>query len=232
MNHLDSLNIRKGLELEVPVSDIFAIRTSAAGDILAKEVCDLGWEAYSKINPVLSEKISESGGTIYSSEKKPFKISESLIAYVYKSYIVDVETDLETNTIDAITNVSTEIEFLNTEILNFDQFCFNIMQAQSFSGKYENPIFKFSFYGYGNFSLNDYADVHKMVSLSNIHTLNFFITYKNVVSGISAFLNGLHRNDIVRQREYLTSKEFASLLNEAEMQFEMISSFISKNINN
>jgi hypothetical protein len=232
MNTLDSLNIRKGLELEIPVRDIFAIRTSAAGDILAKEICDLGWQVYSTINPASSKKVAESGGTMYSSEKKVFKISESLSAYVFNSYIVDVEFDEENQKDDAITNVSTEIEFLNTEILDFDQFCFNVMQAQSFAGKYDNPLFRFSFYGYGNFSLENYIDIHKMVSLSNVHTLNFFIKYKNVISGISAFLNGLHRNDIIRQREYLTSKEFAKLLNEAEMQFELITSFISKSLNN
>jgi hypothetical protein len=231
MNHLDSLNIRKGLELEVPVKDIFAIKTLEVGDVLSKEICDLGWEAYSTINPELSQKVAESGGTIYSSEKKAFKISDSLTAYVYKCYIVDVQFDEENEKFDAITSVSDEIDFLNTEILDFDQFCFNIMQAQSFSGKYNNPLFKFSFYGYGSFSLNNYIDIHKIVALSNIHTLNFFINHKNVLSGISAFLNGLHRNDIVRQREYLTSKEFATLLNEAEMQFELISAFFSKNIN-
>lgn len=231
MKHLDSLNIRKGLELEVPVKDIFAIKTEHTGDILAKEICDLGWEAYSKINYESSKRVAESGGTIYSSEKKAFKISESLTAYVYKCYIVDVQFDEENDKYDAITSVSDEIDFLNTEILDFDQFCFNIMQAQSFSGKYNNPLFKFSFYGYGEFSLADYIGIHKMVALSNIHTLNFFIKYQNILSGISAFLNGLHRNDILRQREYLTSKEFAVLLNEAEMQFELISSYISKNIN-
>jgi hypothetical protein len=222
-NNLDSLNIRKGLELEVDVADIFAINISASGDILTKEICDLGWDVYSTINPELSKRAIEGGGLMYTSQKIPVKISDSLIAYVYDSYLIDASGELESDNVEVLIDVSKEIEFLNTKILDFDQFCINVMQAQSFTGKYKIPIFKFSFYGYGNFSINNYVEVHKMVVLSNIHTLNFFIEYKNVISGISCFLNGLHRNDIIRQREYLTSKEYASLLNEAEMQYEIIS---------
>jgi hypothetical protein len=232
MNSLDSLNIRKGLELEVPVADIFLRNTSASGEILAKEICELGWQAYSIINPSLSKRVIDSGGTIYDSEKKKIKISESLIVYVYNSYVVDIEYNEEIDKDEAVTYVTTEMEFVNTEILDFNHFCVNVMQAQSFTGKYDAPIFKFSFYGYGNFSMDEYVDSHRIISVSNIHTLNFFVKHNNVVSGISCFLNGLHRNDIIRQREYLTSKEFATLLNDAEMQFELVSSIISKSSEN
>lgn len=230
MNNLDSLNIRKGLELEVSVADIFAINTSVKGDILAKEICDVGWEIYATINPESFKKISYSGGVIYNTQKQVIKISNTLMAYVYDSYIVDIEFEQESDKPIVIAEKSTEIEFLNTEILDFDQFCMNIMLAQSFTGKYKPSFFKFSFYGYGNFTMNEYAEVHRMVSLSNVHTLNFFIKYKNIISAIGCFVNGLHRNDIIRQREYLTSKEFATLLNEAEKQYDFLNYIIDKSL--
>ena len=228
MDNLDSLNIRKGLELDVDVADIFAIKTSSAGEILAKEICDLGWEMYSTINPDSFQTIINSGGIIYNSEKKAVKISESLIAYVYDSYLVDTNFENGAGGPDVFTNISKEIEFLNTEILDFDQFCVNIMEAQSFTGKYKPSIFKFSFYGYGEFSMNDFLEVHKMVYLSNMHTMNFYLKHKNVVSGISCFLNGFHRNDIIKQREYLTTKELSSLLDEADSQFEIFASILAQ----
>lgn len=231
MDTLDSLNIRKGLELDVDVADIFAIKTSPTGEILAKEICELGWEMYYTINPDSSQKIIDSGGMIYNSEKKAIKISESLVAYVYDSYLVDTNFETEAGGPDVFTNISKEIEFLNTEILDFDQFCVNIMEAQSFTGKYKTSIFKFAFYGYGDFSMNDFIEVHKMVYLSNMHTINFYIKHKNVVSGISCFLNGLHRSDIIKQREYLTSQEITSLLDEADTQFEIFTSILTQSTN-
>ena len=227
MSNLNSLNIRKGLELEVDVVDIFAVNTSESGDKLTKEIYDIGWKEYSIINAESWKKIIQSGGTIYNSEKETIKLSDTLIAYVFDSYLIDISFPDELNTPNVYIDKSKEIEFLNTEILDFDQFCINIMQAQSFTGKYKHSDFKFSFYGYGNFSMLEYVDIHKIVTMSNLHTLSFFLKYKNVISGISCFLNGLHRNDIVRQREYLTSKEFATLLNEADMQFEAFSSIMT-----
>lgn len=226
MNNVDTLNIRKGLELGVEVADIFKVNTEAQGDIMAKEICEVGWEKYHSDNPESYDYILSASGLSYSSKKEEIKISESLTAYVFKSYLVDIDTsDDEPET---LTNICTEIEFLNTEILNFDQFCENVMDAQRFTGKYNKSIFKFSFFGYGEFSLDEYLYVHKMIVMSNIHTLNFFITYKKVLSGIGSFITGLYRNDVVRQREYLTPKELIDLLDEAEQQFAMVSSIIDQ----
>jgi len=226
MVSLDTLNIRKGLELDVDVADIFKISTKAEGDIVAKRICKLGLEKAILENPNIEQYILDSGGLVFSSEKEKVKISESLTAYVYDSYLVDIEVAEDQET-EIIFDSCKEIEFVNTEILDFNQFCENIMTAQSFAGKYKTTIFKFPFIGHGIFSLEEYACVHKMVSASNMHVLNFFLIHKKVLAGIGAFLTGLYRNDIMRQREYLTSKEFATLLDEAEQQFAIMYSMIT-----
>jgi len=235
---LDSLNIRKGLELEVEVSDIFSVETKSQGDIIAKEIYEKGWEIYSKERPEDYDKIIDSGGLIYESEKTRVKISENLIAYVYDSYLVsadvledeDDEDSTESDKYEIIADRCKEIEFVNIKILNFDEFCVNVMDAQKFVGKYETSIFRSAFYGYGDFTLEEYYEVHKMVTISTIHTLSFFIKHKNILAGIGAFVTGLYRNDILKQREYLTSKEFATILDESERQFALISSLIEKSI--
>jgi len=233
---LDSLNIRKGLELEVEVSDIFSVETKSQGDIIAKEIYEKGWEIYSKERPEDYDKIIDSGGLIYESEKTRVKISENLIAYVCDSYLVsadvldDNEEFIESDKYEIIADRCKEIEFVNTKILNFDEFCVNVMDAQKFVGKYETSIFRSAFYGYGDFTLEEYYEVHKMVTISTIHTLSFFIKYKNIVAGIGSFVTGLYRNDVMKQREYLSSKEFSTILDESERQFAMISSLIEKNI--
>jgi hypothetical protein len=228
MNNLDTLNIRKGLELGVDVADIFKINTGASGDIVAKEICEVGWEKYQLDNPDSYDYIIKSGGLVYSSKKEEIKISETLTAYVFKSYLVDIDTSEEEHP-ETLVDECEEIEFLNTEILHFDQFCQNVMVAQAFTGKYDKSIFKFSFYGYGDFSLDEYLYIHKMIIMSSIHSLNFFITHKNILSGIGSFVTGLYRNDVIRQREYLTPTEFSSLLDEAEQQFAVVSSLIERN---
>jgi len=233
---LDSLNIRKGLELEVEVSDIFSVETKAQGDIIAKEIYEKGWEIYSEEHPEDYDKIIDSGGLIYESEKTRVKISENLIAYVYDSYLVSAdvldddedEESTESDKYEIIADRCKEIEFVNTKILNFDEFCINVMDAQKFVGKYETSIFRSAFYGYGDFTLEEYYEVHKMVTISTIHTLSFFIKHKNIVAGIGAFVTGLYRNDILKQREYLNSKEFSAILDESERQFALISSLIEK----
>jgi len=235
---LDSLNIRKGLELEVEVSDIFSIETKAQGDIVAKEIYEKGWEVYLEEHPGDYNKVIDSNGLIYESEKTKVKISENLIAYVYDSYLVsaDVLNDEEGSEeseepveYEIVADRCKEIEFVNTKILNFDEFCVNVMDAQKFVGKYETSIFRSAFYGYGEFSMEDYYGVHKMVSISTIHTLKFFIKHKNILAGIGSFVTGLYRNDILKQREYLTPKEFVTILDESERQFALVSSLIEKN---
>jgi len=226
MNSLDSLNIRKGLELGVDVADIFKINTEAKGDIKAKEICEVGWDRYQLDNPDSFDYISKADGIIYSSKKEEIVISDTLIAYVFHSYLVDI--DISEEEPEVITDISIDIEFLNTEILDFDQFCENIMLAQNFTGKYDKSIFKFSFYGYGDFSLEDYLYVHRLVVVSNLHALNFFITHKKVLSGIGSLVTGLYRSDILRQREYLTNSELMSLLDEADQQFAVVTAIIDQ----
>ena len=225
---LDSLNIRKGLELEIDVSDIFKIDISSSGDFLAKEIYEIGVEKFFIHNPEVDKKFLETGGLIFSTKKERTRISDNLIAYVYNSYLLDLEqSEDDENVSNIISSHSFEIEFLNTKILSFDEFCENIMLAQKFSGKHDSSVFKFSFIGYGNFSLEEYIQIHKIVSFSNLHLVDFFIKNKNVVSSIAAFTMGLYRNDVMRQREYLSQDEFRALLDESERHFALMTSLLA-----
>ena len=71
---LDSLNIRKGLELEIDVSDIFKIDISSSGDFLAKEIYEIGVEKFFIHNPEVDKKFLETGGLIFSTKKERTRI--------------------------------------------------------------------------------------------------------------------------------------------------------------
>jgi hypothetical protein len=223
MINLDSLNIRKGLELGVGVDEIFRVDLSSTGDILAKDIFQIGVEKYLNSNPQLDKSFLLTGGISYTGKKKEYVLSDSLRAYVFDTYLVSLEP-LEDDSSEIVADHFVDIEFLNTKILSIDEFCSNIMIAQKFTGKFEDSIFKFSFMGFGDFSLNEYYSLQKLISFSTIHTIDFFINHKNIVSGLGSFAMGLYRNDIMKQREYFSKDEFLRLLDESEKQFNLLAS--------
>jgi hypothetical protein len=214
---LNGLNIRKGLELkeEVKVSDIFKESTEEEGNKKAVEIYNLGWDEFIKKYP--NENVESIFGKddaiLYISPKVSHQINDNLIAYIYDSYIVFIDDDKKIKS-----DKHVEIEFVNTEMLDFQMFCRNVMDAQAFSGNYEMPDIKYSFIGTGNFSMSEYAEVHNLVIYSRMHMLDFFIFYKNVLSSIGYFLSGLFEDDIKQQKEYLEKRQYNSLLKECKKQ--------------
>jgi hypothetical protein len=216
----NSLNIRKALELEVPVTEIFRIDVSPQGNDIAMRAYEDGLEKFikkngdSEISPVASD------GAMYSTAKTKHRVNDLLDAYVYDSYLIYPDKD---NGNLLSTDKTTEIEFLSTKILDINEFCKNVMDAQAFSGLHEKNIFKYSFIGTGSFSMADYSELHVMASQSRMHFIDFFIFHKNILSSISFFISGLCENDINSQKEYLTEDELKERIKEARRQKKLVS---------
>jgi hypothetical protein len=96
------------------------------------------------------------------------------------------------------------------------------MEAQAFTGNYESPDIKYSFSGFGNFSMGDYAEMHNLIVYSRMHMLDFFIFYKGILSSVGFFLSGLFENDIKQQKEYLDLKEYNALIKECKKHRKVI----------
>jgi hypothetical protein len=221
----NSLNIRKALELEVPISEVFRIDTSPQGNKIAMDAHEEGVENFLIKNTRAIDTITAEDGVMYSTTKTIHKINESLDAYVYDSYLIYPNED---DGGKLYTDKTTEIDFLNNKMLSVDEFCRNVMDAQAFSGFHKKNIFKYSFVGIGNFTMSEYAELHQMATQSNVHFIDFFVFHKNVLSSINFFLSGLCENDINSQKEYLTEKELSDRIEEAKKQRKLMSELSGK----
>ena len=169
---LNAINIRSGLELEVPVSDIFNVNVAPDGNIIAKQ-CFLEDGTIKKEYSEEIDKILDKDQIItYADLKIPTKINETLTCYVFDSYFV-YRDDLGTGKIESEKNV--ELLFINNQTLDFEDFCSNLMAAQAFSGNFERPQFNHHFIGVGKFEFEEYASIHNLVAHSNLNFINFYI---------------------------------------------------------
>lgn len=216
----DSLNIRKALEMEIPISDIFRIDISSKGNQMVMRAHEDGMDVFMSKNSDVFSIENVGDGLMYSTTKTAHKVGENLDAYIYDSYLIYPNED---KLWKLCTDKTTEIEFLNTQILTLDEFCRNVMDAQAFSGLHEKNIFRYSFIGAGSFAMGDYVDMHRLASQSRVHFIDFFVFHKKVFSSISFFLSGLYENDINSQKEYLTKKELKLRLDEAKKQKKFMS---------
>lgn len=220
---LNALNIRKGLELEVPIKEIFSNPIEATGNVDAMHVHHDGWEKHKDKYPNLDELFKDDSCIHYTTKKVMHKISDTLTAYVFDLYHMHEDEELEG---EIVTHKNTEIEFINTDRLSYFEFCQNVMLAQQFSGLYENIDFKYSFVGFGDFDIDECFESFNIISHSNVHLMNFFIFYKNVLTSLGSIITGLYKNDIKEQKEYLKEKEYKSLLREANKRTKMMEEFM------
>lgn len=219
---LSGLNIRKALELEISVEDIFQLTTDEEGDIAAREIYDEDITHTSEIENI-EEIFGESPVLFYSTEKEEIIINDNLKAYKYDFYL----TSLEKETIDedgtVLSEKSTEIIFLNTKVLNYHEFLRNIMDAHSYLGQFPKNLFKRKFIGIGSFKMEEYALSHTMTLFADVHLLDFYIQDSNLVSTISKIITADYENDINEQKEYLTEEEYSGLLNTVKKHKNLIS---------
>ena len=218
---LNALNIRKGIELNVPIEDIFKNSLEPSGNILAKEIYEKGWSHFSKQYHNNITEVFEKGEYIlmYNDKKTMHKISDTLTAYVYDYYIIS-EDEYTPRKVIADKNI--EIEFVNTKLLDYFDFCRNIMDAQSFSGNYVNQQIKYKFIGIGDFCVHEYSDSNYLIAHSAVHLGYFYIFYKNILVSVTNLISGAYERDIIEQKEYLNDKEYKSLLREQKKEYKLM----------
>lgn len=212
MEHLTGINIRSGIELNLPIKEIFTINTAPSGNERIKEIYEIGAKKAFVKYPDLKGIIDHENFIVFSDIKIPHKINESLTAYVYDFYIAYRDIGKK-DKIYCEKNI--EIEFVNHEKLTFEQYCINVMAAQAFSGGYSASVYMlYPFIGIGDFKMNDYANIHEMVINSNCSMIYFFIYHKKILLSIDNFISTMYRKDIESQKKYLTTREYNSLMKE------------------
>jgi hypothetical protein len=212
---LNGINIRSGLELEVPVLDIFNVNVAPDGNMLAKQFCMTEGSERRKLMGEIRESVAKEQIITYTDLKIPQRINDTLTCYVFDSYFV-FEDEFGSGRIESEKNV--ELLFVNSEIMNLDGFCSNIMAAQAFTGNFEEPQFNHHFIGVGEFEFDEYVPLHNMVAHTNLNLINFFVFHRKVLSSIGYFICGLYENDVKDQKKYLTDQEYKNLMSFAKRQ--------------
>jgi len=224
MEHLTGINIRTGLnELNLPVKEIFRIKTAESGDPRIKELHDIGSKKALLKYPDLEKSIDTNNSMVYTDKKSAHKLTENLTAYVFDSYIVYRNINKGHK---ILCEKTLEIEFINSELLSFDSYCSNLMTAQAFSGNYSPPVFLYPFIGIGDFTLEEYANTHQMVVNTNCNMILFFVYYKNILSSIDSFISAQYEEDIKSQKKYINEKEYRSIMKSLRGQRQIIASHL------
>jgi hypothetical protein len=222
---LSGFQVRKALEAEASLEEIFPVEKSSYGDVASKELYEDGITHTSELENADDLFFKTMGVCFYSEPKKVYNITDNLKAFVYNSYISitrevykkDVENIIESNK-------SKEIIFLNTEILDYNNFCKNIMEAQMFLGKFEKTLMKRKFFGIGDFGIDFYALGHELINCSDLSMSDFYIRESNLVTTIDNMLNARYEKDVKEQKEYLDDVEYINLINTAKKHRHIIES--------
>lgn len=208
---LSGLQVRQGWEMDISVEDIFQIRTEEEGDNVTKEIFEDKIKHSSEIEN-FDEIFGKNNILFYSTKKKKTQINDNLIAYTFDFYICSLDETKNRYHSKITCDKTSEITFLNTKILDYDEFSKNIMDAHSFLGKYPKGNFRKNFTGIGGFTMEEYAMGHTFVSNSDLHLLNFFIKDSNIVSTISSIITASYESDIKEQRKYFDKKDYENML--------------------
>lgn len=227
---LNGLQIRKALELEVPIEQIFKIETQPEGDVASKELFD---DNITNANEVenLDEIFGEEDFIYYRTQKKEHQINENLKAYTHHMYMSSLESESVHSNPGIINEKNLEIQFINTKELAYDEFMKNIMDAQMFMGKYERDIFKRRFSGIGSFHMEDYAEHHSLINYASLHFLDFFVKDSNIYTTITRLVTAGYEQDIIQQKEYLTKEQYDNMLETVQKHKKLINLGINVNLN-
>ncbi len=221
MNHLNGKNIRSGLELEVPVEQIFAINLASEGDIRVKNCENSSIKEQEKdfINALKRDGIQT-----YKEHINTNQLNETMLVSVFKIHTVTF-SKYNKNQFDYYKDI--QLVFTNNKIVSFEEFCFNIMTAQAFSGNFpQSPDFHL-FNGMGDISIEEIAGVYPLIVSGNCTLDYFFIYYKNILSSVSKIFNGTMGDDVKSQKSYISDKEYKALLKEVNEQKKEVNRIIS-----
>jgi hypothetical protein len=208
---LTGLQVRQGWDLDISVKDIFQIKTNEEGDEVSKEIFEEKITHSSEIEN-FDEIFGKENILFYSTKKREVKINENLIAYIFDFYICSLDDNIDRYHSKISSDKTSEIIFLNTKVLDYNDFCKNIMDAHSFLGKYPKGNFRKNFTGIGDFTMEEYSLGHTFVINSGLHLLNFFIKDSNLVSTISSIITASYESDIKEQRKYFNEIDYEMML--------------------
>ena len=221
------INVRKGLELEVPVSDIFKIDTKKQGNIIAMEL----YSDESKKVPSDVEKLfDKEREIIYITESEKHNINKNLFAYTREIYIIrEDENEYGRKRIEK--DKFEEVDFVNTKILSYLDFSKNVMDAHAFSNNYKSE-FRNAFIGVGKFKFENYLKSNELLAFSNLHFLDFFIFKDNVLASIDNISMANYFKDIREQKEYLSEPGYKKLMGDVKKHRNMLKQEISDMLKN
>lgn len=223
LNRLSGIKIRKAIELNLSIEDIFQIDTKEEGDKAAKEIYQDDISHSSEIENLDEIFLENENILYYYSPKEEFQLTTNLKAYVYDCYIANKEEVKSSNDFKINSEKSKEIFFLNTEKIDYFEFLLNLLEAHKFLGKFNKSNFKKRFYGIGDFKMEEYALNHIVVEMSDLNMLDFYIEDSNLVSTISNILSANYEKDILEQKEYFSNEEYESLLETVKKHKKILS---------
>ncbi len=217
---LTGINIRKGLEIEVSVEDIFTPTLSNVGDIRAKQFFE---NPKLKSDKKFINEISEHSLLEYRDFVTKSSLGKYLNVCVYNKFDL-TNSKFTKDRFHAC--CTTELIFYNTSTISFDDFCLNLMSAQAFTGNFANPVYH-EFTGIGNFEIESAASIYPLAIAGNLSLNYFFINYKGILTSISKIISAQFEDDILEQKSYLGDKNFKTLRKELKTQQEVIANILN-----
>lgn len=209
MQHLTGINIRSGLELEVPLGDILSLNKESIGDIRAKFFFE-NEKNGNKQDVDLLKCLKAEGLLQYKEFIVEKDLNSSLKVAIYNEYSITYNIFSKKR---YHSNVSTELVFYNTEQLSFEDFCFNLMTAQAFSGNFPQLNFQHYFIGIGSFKMDAAASVFPLAVAGNLSLSFFFLFDKGILSTVENIITGTIDDDLEAQKDYLDPKEYKLIKN-------------------
>lgn len=224
MRHLTGKNIRSGIELEVPIEDIFTPDAESTGDIRAKIFFEKE-NNNEKQDADFLKLIKEHELIEYKEFLVEKNLNPTLKVAVYNEYHLTYNR-FSNQKFQCV--VITELIFYNTEELSFEDFCFNFMTAQAFSGNFPQLNFQHHFTGIGKFDINSAAAIFPLAIAGNLSLEFFFIYYKGILASIENIITGSIDKDLEAQKEYVEKDAYNLIKNDLKEHQEEIKKILDK----
>lgn len=213
MKYTTGINIRKGLELEVAIDEIFMPDLTPQGDVRSKQFFE-----FHDTNKDVSGMDKEFYSDLKKNEVIHYRefltkadLSPSLSVFVFSNFTSSYSRFLKTKFDVRSYN---DLVFVNNKKISFEDFCFNFMMAQAFTGNFPQTDIQHEFTGVGDFDIETIASVYPLVAAGNCSLEYLFINYRGIMASVQKIINGLIEGDINDQKEYLSKSEYKAIMKE------------------
>lgn len=227
MKQLTGINIRSGLELEVPVEDIFMPDLSSSGDVRVKNFFGTseGVLKIKKTDDEFFDFLKKEKIATYREYISTQQLDTNLKVSIFSEHQI-IYNRLSKNNLEK--HLSTSLVFYNTEIISLEDFCFNFMNAQAFTGNFKQTEIQNSFVGIGDFGISEIAPFFPLAMAGNLNLEYFFIYHKGILSSVENIIMGRIDQDLESQKSYVSKKEYNLILKELEEQKKEIEALLMK----